>query len=112
MTKINQRVDEMFQRGLIGETRELLKKFSRNSQAFKAIGYRQAAASIEGKMTESEAIEETKKQSRHYAKRQLTWFRTDPSIHWLDGKLEPKEFQKLAEDHVTVFLQTSEQRGV
>jgi tRNA dimethylallyltransferase len=110
--RINQRVDEMFQRDLIGETRELLKKFSRDSQAFKAIGYRQAAATIEGKMTESEAIEETKKQSRHYAKRQLTWFRTDPSILWLDGKLEPKEFQKLAEDHVTVFLQTPEQRGV
>ncbi len=58
--KINQRVDEMFQRGLIGETRELLTQFTRNSQAFKAIGYRQAAASIEGRMTESEAIEETK----------------------------------------------------
>ena len=105
-------MDEMFQRGLIEETRELLRQFARDSQAFKAIGYRQAAASIEGRMTESEAIEETKKQSRHYAKRQLTWFRADPSILWLDGKLEPKEFQKLAEDLVAVFLQTPEQRGV
>jgi tRNA dimethylallyltransferase len=99
----------MFQRGLIEETRELLNKFNRDSQAFKAIGYRQAAANLEGKMTESEAIEETKKQSRHYAKRQLTWFRTDPSILWLDGKLGPQELQKQAEDHVTVFLQTPEQ---
>ena len=110
--KINQRVDEMFQRGLIAETRELLKQCTRDSQAFKAIGYRQAAASIEGRMTESEAIEETKKQSRHYAKRQLTWFRADPSIHWLDGKLEPVEFQKLAEDLVVAFLQTPEQSGI
>jgi tRNA dimethylallyltransferase len=108
--RINHRVDEMFQRGLIWETRELLKKFNRDSQAFKAIGYRQAVASIEGKMTESAAIEETKKQSRHYAKRQLTWFRTDPSILWLDGRLEPKEFQKLAEDLVMAFLKTPEQR--
>ena len=107
--RINQRVDEMFQRGLIGETRELLNKFNRNSQAFKAIGYRQAAAAIEGKMTEIEAIEETKKQSRHYAKRQLTWFRTDPTIIWLDGKLGPQELQKQAEDLATVFLQTPRQ---
>jgi tRNA dimethylallyltransferase len=110
--RINQRVDEMFRRGLMGETRELLKQFTRDSQAFKAIGYGQAVASIEGRMTESEAIEETKKQSRHYAKRQLTWFRADPSILWLDGKLEPKEFQKQAEDLVTGFLQTHRQRGV
>ena len=107
--RINQRVDEMFQRGLIGETRELIKKFNRDSQAFKAIGYRQAAASLEGKMTESKAIEETKKQSRHYAKRQLTWFRTDPTIIWLDGKLGPQGLQKQAEDLVTVFLQTPRQ---
>jgi tRNA dimethylallyltransferase len=110
--RINQRVDEMFQRGLIGETRELLKQFARDSQAFKAIGYRQAAASLEGAMTESEAIEETKKQSRHYAKRQLTWFRADPSVLWLDGKLELKELQKQAEDLVKGFLRTPEQRGI
>jgi tRNA dimethylallyltransferase len=105
-TLINQRVDEMFQRGLIEETRGLLKEFDRNSQAFKAIGYRQAAACIEGMMTESEAIEETKKQSRHYAKRQITWFRSDPAIIWLSGNLELEELQKRSANLVAGFLRT------
>jgi tRNA dimethylallyltransferase len=104
--RINQRVDDMFRQGLLEETRELLKQFLPHSQAFKAIGYRQAAACIDGRMTESEAIEESKKQSRHYAKRQLTWFRADPSILWLDGSLEPNELQKQAGDLVADFLQT------
>jgi tRNA dimethylallyltransferase len=95
----------MFRRGLLEETRELLKKFSSNSQAFKAIGYRQAAECIEGRLAENEAIEDTKKQSRHYAKRQLTWFRADSSIVWLDGNLEPKELQAQAENLVVDFLQ-------
>jgi len=102
--RINQRVDDMFRRGLLEETRELLKKFPRGSQAFKAIGYRQAAACIEGRLVENEAIEDTKKQSRHYAKRQLTWFRADPSIVWLDGNLKPKELQAQAENLVANFL--------
>lgn len=110
--RINKRVDEMFQRGLMAEVRELLQKFSPNSQAFKAIGYRQAVECIEGRMTESEAIEETKKQSRHYAKRQLTWFRADPSIVWLAGNQETTELQSRAEDLVERFLRKQEKREI
>jgi tRNA dimethylallyltransferase len=106
--RINQRVDDMFRNGLLDETRELLKQFSPHSQAFKAIGYRQAAACIEGRMTESEAVEETKMHSRRYAKRQLTWFRADPAAIWLDGSLEPEELQRRAADLVADFLQTWE----
>jgi len=110
--KINQRVDEMFHRGLLEEVRELLKQYAPNSQAFKAIGYRQAVACIEGRMTEIEAIEETKKQSRHYAKRQLTWFRADPAIVWLDGNLESKEQQEKTVNLVSDFLRTHEPNKV
>jgi tRNA dimethylallyltransferase len=102
--RIDRRVDAMFHDGLLEETRGLLENFSHDSQAFKAIGYRQAAACFNGKMTVSEAIEETKKQSRHYAKRQLTWFRADPEIVWLDGNCDPEELQSLAENLVTDFL--------
>lgn len=108
--RINQRVDAMFRQGLLDETRGLLRQFTPHSQAFKAIGYRQAVAFIEERMPESEAIEETKKQSRHYAKRQLTWFRADPSIVWLDGSLEPDELQERAADLVAGFLKTREPR--
>ena len=105
--KINQRVDEMFSGGLLEEVRELLLKFPKQCHAFKAIGYRQAADYLEGKIALPEAIEETKKESRHYAKRQLTWFRADRSIVWLDGETDPDELQKMAADLISRWLSPS-----
>jgi tRNA dimethylallyltransferase len=102
--RINQRVDEMFQTGLIDEVRGLLEKFPRSSHAFKAIGYRQVAEYLEGRLSLMPAIEETKKESRHYAKRQLTWFRSDPDIVWLDVQQDSKELETTAGDLVLQFL--------
>ena len=102
--RINDRVEEMFRRGLLEETRELLSRFPRTSQAFKAIGYRQATACIEGSLPLNQAIEETKKESRHYAKRQLTWFRSDSEIIWLDGQSNAAEVQQEAATLVSEFL--------
>jgi tRNA dimethylallyltransferase len=102
--RINQRVEEMFGKGLLEETRELLRQFPKSSQAFKAIGYRQAAACVEGSLPLDQAIEETKKESRHYAKRQMTWFRSVPDIVWLDGQLDSAELQQEAARLVANFL--------
>jgi len=102
--RINQRVEDMFKRGLLEEMRGLLAQFPRTSQAFKAIGYRQAAECIEGNLPLEKAIEEAKKESRHYAKRQMTWFRSDPDIVWLDGQLRPNQLQQKAAQLVTEFL--------
>ncbi|MBN1567314.1 MAG: tRNA (adenosine(37)-N6)-dimethylallyltransferase MiaA [Acidobacteria bacterium] len=102
--RINQRVDEMFGCGLLDETRKLLDQFPRASQAFKAIGYRQAAAHLEGNLSLEEAIEETKKESRHYAKRQMTWFRSDRDIVWLDGQSDTSALLQRAVQLVTGFL--------
>jgi tRNA dimethylallyltransferase len=102
--RINQRVEEMFGKGLLEETQELLKQFPKSSQAFKAIGYRQAAACIEGTLPLDQAIEETKKESRHYAKRQMTWFRSVPDIVWLDGQMDSAEQQQAAAHLITDFL--------
>lgn len=102
--RINRRVDEMFERGLLEETRKLLAQFPETSQAFKAIGYRQAAACLAGSLSLEEAIEETKKESRNYAKRQMTWFRSDPEIIWLDGQLIPMELQEKATQLLNGFL--------
>jgi tRNA dimethylallyltransferase len=102
--KINQRVEEMFASGLLEETQKLLAQFPRKSQAFKAIGYRQAAECIEGLLSLEQAIEETKKESRHYAKRQMTWFRSDPEIVWLDGQLEAVQMQQRASRLIAEFL--------
>jgi tRNA dimethylallyltransferase len=84
--RINRRVETMFQGGLLEEVQALLRRFPQDAHAFKAIGYRQAVSYLKGNLTMAQAIEETQKQSRHYAKRQLTWFRSDREIHWLNGQ--------------------------
>jgi tRNA dimethylallyltransferase len=99
--RINERVEAMFNGGLLDEVRKILEQFPRTSPGLKAIGYRQAAAVIEGSMTEAEAIEETQKESRHYAKRQMTWFRSDSSIVWLEG--EPAELEEKACSLIKAF---------
>jgi tRNA dimethylallyltransferase len=102
--RINRRVEEMFESGLVEETRTLLNSYPRFSQAFKAIGYRQISEYFYGKLSLLHAIEATQMESRRYAKRQLTWFRSDPDILWLDGRLEFDELRRQAEIHITNFL--------
>jgi tRNA dimethylallyltransferase len=99
--RINLRVEEMFQNGFVEEVRDLLGKYPGSIHAFKAIGYRQIVEYLEGRISLSQAVEDTQTESRHYAKRQLTWFRADRSIIWLD----PDGIQKKAEDMISTFLQ-------
>jgi tRNA dimethylallyltransferase len=103
---INARVEEMYRSGFIDEVRDLLKKFPRECHAFKAIGYRQIAEHLEGKLNLEQAIEQTKIESRHYAKRQLTWFRSDPEIIWLDGSLDAGALLEKSAIHVARFLKS------
>ena len=79
--RINQRGDLMMHKGLWDEA-EALFPF-RNLQALQTVGYRELFDCMEGKINRQEAIEKIKQHSRNYAKRQLTWFRRDESIHWL-----------------------------
>ncbi len=102
--RINQRVEMMFQGGLLDEVRELLRNFTRQAHAFKAIGYRQAIDFLEGKVTLAQAIDDTQKESRHYAKRQLTWFRADREIHWLSGQCGSAELQEQAAQLISDWL--------
>ena len=105
--RINRRVEEMFKIGLPEEVDNLLKSFPRSSQAFKAIGYSQTAEYLEGKLTLAQAIDATQMESRRYAKRQLTWFRSDLEIVWLDGSLKAEELQKEAEFRIAEFLRSA-----
>jgi tRNA dimethylallyltransferase len=82
---LNARVEAMYLRGLVGETRRLLERFPRMARPFGTIGYREAAAVVAGEMTEEAAIEETKRRTRAYAKRQMTWLRSERNVHWLDA---------------------------
>ena len=81
--RINLRVDLMLENGLVEEVEKLLDKgYNRKMQALKAIGYKEIIAALEGEMSMEEAVTLLKKNTRHFAKRQLTWFRRDPNIHW------------------------------
>lgn len=83
--KINQRVDKMIDLGLVDEVKNLLDEgLDKNSQSLKAIGYKEVISYLDGEIDFDEMVDLIKKNSRHYAKRQLTWFRRDKRIKWFD----------------------------
>lgn len=82
--RIDQRVDRMIEQGLVDELRTLLTDgLSAQSTAMQAIGYKELIPVVSCHCSLEAAVDEIKKRSRNYAKRQLTWFRRNPSIHWL-----------------------------
>ena len=84
---IDLRVDKMVEAGLFDEVRALLDSgLPRDVTAMQAIGYKETLAYLDGEAAREEAIDEIKLRSRQYAKRQLTWLRRDPSIHWFYWK--------------------------
>ena len=88
--RIDARVDQMAADGLEREVRELLSSgLSPRCTAMQAIGYKEFVAAVEGDMTWREAEELVKLRSRQYAKRQLTWFRRNPEVHWLLWEKNP-----------------------
>ena len=81
---IDKRVDRMAEAGLLDEVRALLGRgLPRRATALQAIGYKELLGVLEGTRTEAEALAEVKLRSRQYAKRQLTWLRRNPAIHWI-----------------------------
>jgi len=88
--RIEQRVDVMLANGLIVEVESLLREgYARDSVALQSFGYRELIAYLNGDCTYTEAISQLKQNTRRFAKRQLTWFRKDTRIEWLDRKLTP-----------------------
>jgi tRNA dimethylallyltransferase len=84
--RINERTEAHFQAGLVDEVRELLgRRVPPESNALGAHGYRRVVEYLQGKRDLSSAIEQTKLDVRHYAKRQLTWFRHEGGIEWFSG---------------------------
>lgn len=83
--RINARVDVMVAEGWVAEVEALLAAGHGPAiERIKALGYREIAAALRGDQTLEEAIERTKMHHRRYARRQLSWFRNDPRVHWLD----------------------------
>ncbi len=83
--RINARVDQMVEQGLWQEARELLDRgYSRDLVSMQAIGYKELFPCLDGNISEEEAVEQLKKDTRHFAKRQLTWFRRERDVLFLD----------------------------
>jgi tRNA dimethylallyltransferase len=84
--RINERTEAHFRAGLVNEVQDLLDRgFSPASNALGAHGYRRVVEYLQGLRDLESAIEQTKLDVRHYAKRQLTWFRHEPGVEWFDG---------------------------
>ena len=88
--RIDARVDGMMKAGLAEEVRGLLDSgVPGNCTAMQAIGYKEIASALRGETTLEEAAEQVKQSSRRYAKRQLSWLRRDPELHWILWKKKP-----------------------
>lgn len=83
---IDRRFDSMVEGGLIDEVRRLVSEFGAAGMLESTIGYREIAAYLDGKLDLASAIERAKRESRRLAKRQMTWFRAEPGIIWLDAR--------------------------
>ena len=83
--KINKRVDIMIENGLIEEVQALIDKYSNIQTAMQSLGYKEVVEYFNGLTTREEMIDKIKMESRRYAKRQLTWFRKNKDIIWLNG---------------------------
>lgn len=83
--RINRRAQEMFQHGLIEETRRLLQQYGPAARALDSLGYKQAVQHLRGELGLNEAMVVAQQGHRNYAKRQLTWFRREPDVHWFTG---------------------------
>ncbi len=101
--RINRRAAAMFAAGLVEEARTLLARYG-PVKAFDSLGYRQALAVIVGTLTEEAAVSAAQQGHRNYAKRQLTWFRREPDMHWIENFGDDPETQRAAIELVLADL--------
>lgn len=83
--RIDRRAAEMFDSGLVEETAPLLGSYGKDCRPLGSLGYKQAAMLLRGEISRAEAIAATQQGHRNYAKRQMTWFRREPEVYWLNG---------------------------
>ena len=106
--RIDRRVDNMMAQGLAGEVKELLDKgYQRDLVSMQGLGYKEIAAALEQECTMEEAVYRLKRDTRHFAKRQLTWFRRERDVVMLD-----KGEYATTDRSVKKIIQLAEDRGV
>lgn len=98
--RINLRAREMFEAGLIEETRRLFEKYGLAASSLSSLGYKQASQLLRGELTREQALEAAQQAHRNYAKRQMTWFRREPDVCWFSGFGDDESVQRRASDLV------------
>jgi tRNA dimethylallyltransferase len=83
--RINQRARRMFDSGLVEETQRLQQKYGATARPLASLGYKQAVQYLRRELSREQAIQAAQQAHRNYAKRQMTWFRREPKVHWLKG---------------------------
>lgn len=96
--RINRRVDLMFEQGLVKEVENIYHKYKNFPTSMQGLGYKEVVEYINGNYTFEEMIEKIKMESRRYAKRQITWFKSIDGIIWLDG-------QKDKQNNIDIILE-------
>ncbi len=107
--RINLRVDKMLDMGLLAETESVLSD-SDLKTSFQAIGYKELAPYFNGEKSLDECIEKLKRETRRYAKRQLTWFRRDDRIHWIYSDLY-SEYSEIVNEAARIIRQSGILKG-
>ena len=103
--RINARVRQMFGAGLVQEVQQLLARgIPSSAKPFEAIGYRHVVADLDSCIREEETIRIIQRDTRHYAKRQMTWFRKQPDVTWFDGPGDSDEIKNKVYQFVKPFV--------
>jgi tRNA dimethylallyltransferase len=98
--RINLRAQQMFEDGLVEETKALIDRYP-NAAPLNSLGYKQAAQLLRGELTREQAVAAAQQGHRNYAKRQMTWFRREPEVRWLEGFGDESGIVRQAEEMVS-----------
>ncbi|HJD46780.1 MAG TPA: tRNA (adenosine(37)-N6)-dimethylallyltransferase MiaA [Candidatus Mediterraneibacter norfolkensis] len=102
--RIDRRVDEMMEQGLLEEVRALKdREIARDSVSMQGLGYKELLAYLDGELPLEEAVRIIKRDTRHFAKRQLTWFRRERDVIWIDRQEIGQEEEKIIDYMLTVL---------
>ena len=95
--RINERATQMFSSGLVQETERLLTKYGDAAGPLASLGYKQAVQLLRNEIDLKSALQAAQQAHRNYAKRQMTWFRREPEVVWLEGFGDDPAIQQKAE---------------
>jgi tRNA dimethylallyltransferase len=95
-SRLNRRAAAMFERGLLEETRAVWERYGKCALALNSTGYKQVVQFLRGEIDRKTMIWAAQQAHRNYAKRQLTWFRREPDVHWLAGFGDEEKIQRAA----------------